>query len=81
MLLYPLLLLAISSTGTYAQSVVGFDYFDFDEPRVERVIKLSGENGRGRYLVKCHTLHVTVVYFHSEAIINALGFKQSHEKD
>ena len=51
MLLYPLLLLAISSTGTYAQSVVGFDYFDFDEPRVERVIKLSGESGRGRYLV------------------------------
>lgn len=47
MLLYPLLLLAISSTSTYAQSVVGFDYFDFDEPRVERVIKLSGENGRG----------------------------------
>ena len=78
MLLYPLLLLAISSTGTYAQSVVGFDYFDFDEPRVERVIKLSGENGRGRYLVKCHTLHV---YFHSETIINALDFKQYHEKD
>jgi len=53
MLLYPLLLLAVSSTGTYAQSVVGFDYFDFDEPRVERPLStpqrgLPPSSSRGR---------------------------------
>ena len=42
MLLYLLLLLLASSTGTYAQRVTNFDYFDFDGPLSATVLPRGG---------------------------------------